>query len=124
MGQGFNIFRVPFAMERMARGSVEAPLDQAYLTNYSVAINYITDNGGHVAIDPHNYGRYNGAIITDTTAFETFWSNLATAFKSNPLVVRRLPYSTGLRKKQNVLTCGLDIRHQQRIPRYGRESRA
>uniref|UniRef100_A0A093VKE8 cellulase n=1 Tax=Talaromyces marneffei PM1 TaxID=1077442 RepID=A0A093VKE8_TALMA len=87
INQGFNIFRVPFAMERMAHGSITAALDTAYLTNYSVAINYITQHGAYAVIDPHNYGRYNGNIITDTTAFQTFWSNLATAFKGNSKVI-------------------------------------
>jgi endoglucanase len=74
-------------MERMAQGSIDAALNAAYLTNYSVAVNYITSNGAYAVIDPHNYGRYNGNIITDTTAFQTFWSNLASAFKSNSKVV-------------------------------------
>lgn len=87
INQGFNLFRIPFAMERMAQSSLSGPLDTAYLTNYSVAVNYITSNGGYAVIDPHNYGRYQGSIITDTTAFQTFWSNLATAFKSNSKVI-------------------------------------
>jgi endoglucanase len=74
-------------MERMAQGSIDAALDTAYLTNYSVAVNYITENGGYAVIDPHNYGRYNGNIINNTAAFQTFWSNLATHFKSNSKVV-------------------------------------
>lgn len=74
-------------MERMAQGSVDAPLDSAYLTNYSVAVDYITSKGGYAVLDAHNYGRYNGNIITDTTAFGKFWSNMATAFKSNSKVV-------------------------------------
>ncbi|KAI7976496.1 hypothetical protein EIK77_003311 [Talaromyces pinophilus] len=92
--QGFNIFRIPFAMERMVQGSIDAALNTAYLTNYSVAVNYITSNGAYAVIDPHNYGRYNGSIITDTTAFQTFWSNLATAFKSNSKVVSASPLAS------------------------------
>jgi hypothetical protein len=74
-------------MERMAPGGVASTFSQAYLANYTVAINYITQNGGYAVIDPHNYGRFNGAIITDVNAFGTFWKNLATAFKSNSKVV-------------------------------------
>ncbi len=83
MSEGYNIFRVPFAMERMAPGSVSGSLSQAYLTNYSAVINHITGKGGWAIVDPHNFGRYNGAIITDTSAFQTFWQNVAGAFKSN-----------------------------------------
>lgn len=74
-------------MERMARGSIDAALDTAYLTNYSVAVNYITSKGAYAVLDAHNYGRYNGNIINDTAAFKTFWSNMAIAFKSNSRVV-------------------------------------
>ncbi|KAG0649236.1 hypothetical protein D0Z07_4285 [Hyphodiscus hymeniophilus] len=83
MGQGFNIFRVPFLMERMAVGSLTASLDPAYLANYTATINYITGKGGWAIVDPHNFGRYNGNIITDTAGFQTFWANLASTFKSN-----------------------------------------
>lgn len=87
MNEGYNIFRVPFLMERMAPGGVASAFDQAYLANYSVAINYITSKGGYAVVDPHNFGRYNGAIITDTTAFGSFWKTLATAYSSNSKVV-------------------------------------
>lgn len=83
-------------MERMAQQSIDGALDTAYLTNYSVAVNYITSNGAYAVIDPHNYGRYKGSIINDTTAFQTFWSNLATAFKSNSKVVSSTFYSSRL----------------------------
>lgn len=74
-------------MERMAQGSLDADLDEAYLTNYSVAIDYITAKGAYAVLDAHNYGRYDGVIINDTTAFQTFWANMATAFQDNSNVV-------------------------------------
>jgi endoglucanase len=91
MAQGYNMFRVPFLMERMALGSVGGSFSAAYLANYSATINYITNKGGYAIVDPHNFGRYNGAIITDTTAFKSFWTTLATAFKSNSKVVSQIP---------------------------------
>jgi endoglucanase len=90
MGQGLNIFRVPFLMERMAPGSMTASLSAAYLANFTATINYITSNGGWAVVDPHNFGRYSGNIITDTSGFQTFWSNLASTFKSNSKVVRTI----------------------------------
>ena len=74
-------------MERMAQGSMTATLNAGYLANYSTVINHITSKGAKAIIDPHNYGRYNNAIITDTKGFQTFWQNLATQFKSNANVV-------------------------------------
>ncbi|KAL3426985.1 endoglucanase 3 precursor [Phlyctema vagabunda] len=87
VSEGFNVFRVPFMMERLALGSVGGSFSQAYLANYSASINYITSKGAYAIVDPHNFGRYNGAIISDVSAFKTFWVNLATAFKSNSKVI-------------------------------------
>lgn len=87
MNEGYNAFRLPFLMERMAPGSVGSSFSQDYLRNYTVAVDFITQRGGWAIIDPHNFGRYNGAIISDTNAFGTFWKNLATPFKSNSKVI-------------------------------------
>lgn len=88
MNQGFNIFRVPFAMERMLSSeSLTAPLATAYLANYTGTINYITSAGGYAIVDPHNFGRFYSSIITDTSGFQTFWKNLASAYKSNSRVI-------------------------------------
>jgi endoglucanase len=89
MAEGYNIFRLPFAMERMAPTSLTEPLSPAYLANYTTVVNYITNKGGWAVIDPHNFGRYNGAIITDTVGFGTFWTNLAGTFKSNSHAVSK-----------------------------------
>jgi endoglucanase len=88
MAEGYNTFRVPFAMERMAPTSLTGTLSAAYLANYSAIITHITDAGGWAIVDPHNFGRYNGAIITDYAAFGTFWANLAATWKTNSRVVR------------------------------------
>lgn len=89
MSEGYNIFRIPFAMERMAPGSVGAALSPTYLANYTAVVNHITAKGGWAIVDPHNFGRYNSAIITDTNAFQTFWTNLASAFQSNTNAVSK-----------------------------------
>jgi endoglucanase len=46
-------------------------------------VSYITGKGAYAVVDPHNYGRYNNAIITSSSDFETFWKNLASQFASN-----------------------------------------
>jgi endoglucanase len=38
-------------------------------------------------VQPHNYGRFYGNIITDTDAFQTWWQTVAAPFKSNDLVI-------------------------------------
>lgn len=88
MDQGFNIFRVPFVMERMlSTESLTAPLDTAYLANYTGTIDYITSAGGYAIVDPHNFGRFYDDIFTDTAGFQTFWKNLASVYKSNSKVI-------------------------------------
>lgn len=75
-------------MERMlATNSLTGALATAYLANYTGTINYITSKGAYAIVDPHNFGRFYGSIITDTAGFQTFWQNLAAQFKSNSLVV-------------------------------------
>lgn len=74
-------------MERMNPDNMTGPFWQAYLANYTASIDAITSGGAYAIIDPHNYGRYYGEIINDTAAFQKFWCNLATQFKSNERVM-------------------------------------
>ncbi|KAJ7126929.1 endoglucanase [Mycena epipterygia] len=87
--EGFNFFRVPFQMERLVAPAtgLTGPFSTAYLANLTATINYITGKGAFAALDPHNFMIYNNAAITSTSAFQTFWTNLAGQFKSNPRVI-------------------------------------
>ncbi|KAG6089606.1 hypothetical protein E4U30_001534 [Claviceps sp. LM220 group G6] len=85
--EGYNIFRIPFLLERMASPSLSSPLQTDYLNSITEIINAITKQGKHAILDAHNYGRYNGNIITDTKAFQTFWTNLAGKFADNDNVI-------------------------------------
>ncbi|KAF7595984.1 hypothetical protein BBP40_004130 [Aspergillus hancockii] len=82
-----NIFRISFLMERLARGSLTCSFDEEYLHNLTAVVDSVTGTGSHAVLDPHNYGRYNGQIITATSDFETFWKNLAGRFKGNARVI-------------------------------------
>src|ERR1700689_2995165 len=95
-GKGFRIFRFPFLWERMqlALGQPLAPTQLGYLTDI---VSYATSKGAYALIDPHNYARYDGLVIGSTSdagptpatgaQFGQFWSELASAFASNPHVV-------------------------------------
>ncbi len=74
-------------MERLAPGTLTGTFDSGYLNNLTTVINGITNAGAYAILDPHNYGRYYGNIITDTNAFGTFWKNLAAKFASNSRVI-------------------------------------
>ncbi|KAJ8455164.1 hypothetical protein ONZ45_g10336 [Pleurotus djamor] len=90
VSKGFNSFRVPFKLERLsppAAGLTSANFDSAYLNSLKSTVSYITSKGAFAIIEPHNYARYNGAVITSTSAFATFWGNLANQFKTNNNVV-------------------------------------
>jgi endoglucanase len=66
-----NTFRIQFLMERLSPPSVglTGSFDSAYLSGLKDIVNYVTQKGGHAVVDPHNYARYNGAVITDTSAY-------------------------------------------------------
>ncbi|QRV95710.1 Cellulase (glycosyl hydrolase family 5 protein) [Ceratobasidium sp. AG-Ba] len=89
MAQGMNTFRIPFLMERLAppSGGISGSFDQTYLAGLTSIVNYITNKGGYAVIDPHNYMRYNHNIITSTSDFAKFWTNLANQFKGNSRVI-------------------------------------
>jgi endoglucanase len=62
----------------MSPSSVGGTFSSAYLANLTATVNHITQKGSWAVIEPHNFGRYNGAIITDTAAFQSFWTTLST----------------------------------------------
>lgn len=74
-------------MERIAANSMDSSLQTAYLANLTDIVNYITGQGAYAILDPHNFGRYYGNIITDVNAFKAFWKNLASSFRANTRVI-------------------------------------
>ncbi|KAK2616634.1 hypothetical protein QQS21_000457 [Conoideocrella luteorostrata] len=107
INEGYNIFRIPFAMERMVYPSMTSSLSTDYLNNLTHIVEFITRQGKHVIIEPHNFGRYNinddnaftrswkwmtecfnsHPDVFDIGAFGTFWRNLASAFHDNEKVI-------------------------------------
>ncbi|KAG6847477.1 hypothetical protein H0H93_007872, partial [Arthromyces matolae] len=88
VADGFNTFRVTFLMERLSppANGLTGAFDSTYLSGLTTAsaptqiVNYITNKGAYAVIDPHNYMRYNGNIITSSSDFSTWWTNLAAQF--------------------------------------------
>ncbi|KAJ4494909.1 endoglucanase [Lentinula edodes] len=89
VGQGFNFFRLPFLLERLTPPAtgITGPFDPNYFGNLSATVTEITSQGAFVAIEPHNYLIYNGATLSSTSDFQTFWTNLAGKFKDNDHVI-------------------------------------
>ncbi len=90
MSRGMNSFRLPFRWERLQR-SLGASLNSTELGRMRDFVDYATDQGAHVMLDPHNFARYHGTRIGDAgvpdAQFADFWSRIATEFKDNPNVV-------------------------------------
>ncbi|KAL5314434.1 hypothetical protein ACEPPN_017074 [Leptodophora sp. 'Broadleaf-Isolate-01'] len=86
-GDGMNIFRVPFLMERLLPNGLTSSPDATYLQDMKTTVDYITQSGAYAVIDPHNYGRYNGNIISSTSDFSAFWSTVAKPFASNNKII-------------------------------------
>ncbi|KAJ5176189.1 uncharacterized protein N7482_002066 [Penicillium canariense] len=84
---GMNIFRVPFLMERLVPTSMTSTPDSTYLADLKSTVKFITDSGAYAVLDPHNYGRYSGSIITSTDNFKAWWKTVATEFASNEKVI-------------------------------------
>jgi endoglucanase len=66
-----NTFRIAFMMERLSplAGGLTGAFDTTYLSGLKTIVSYVTSHGGYAVLDPHNYARYNGTVITDTAAY-------------------------------------------------------
>lgn len=87
VSKGMNTFRINILMERLVPNSMTGTMDANYLGNLTETVNYITNLGAYAMINPHNYGRYYGDIISSTSDFEAFWKTIAGPFKSNSKVI-------------------------------------
>ncbi|KAM5343206.1 hypothetical protein ACJ41O_014172 [Fusarium nematophilum] len=84
---GMNTFRVGFRMERMTPDGITGAIDEDYFSGLETVVKHITDKGSYAVLDPHNYGRFDGSIISSASDFGTWWSKVAKRFASNKLVI-------------------------------------
>lgn len=58
-------------MERLSPPStgLSGPFDSAYLNGLKTIVNYVTNKGAYAVLDPHNYARYDGSVVTDYTGY-------------------------------------------------------
>ncbi|CAH0057656.1 unnamed protein product [Clonostachys solani] len=84
---GMNTFRIPFKMERLIPKNLSGPINETYFDGLQKIVNHITGKGLYAVVDPHNYGRYYGKVITNVTGFGAWWTTVAGRFKNNPLVI-------------------------------------
>ncbi|KAI1817599.1 glycoside hydrolase family 5 protein [Poronia punctata] len=87
IGQGMNTFRIPILMERFIPNTLSGSVNQTYAAGLDNIVSYITGKGAYAIIDPHNYGRYYGNIITDGDGFKSWWTTMAKRYVYNNNVI-------------------------------------
>ncbi|KAF9042648.1 glycoside hydrolase [Hymenopellis radicata] len=110
---GFNFFRVPFLMERLVPPAtgITGEFDADYFGLLNDTVNYITSKGASVAIEPHNFMIYDGSTLSSTSDFQTFWTNLANEYVSNPRVIFDLmnePHDIAATTVAEMMQAGID----------------
>ncbi|KAG9228309.1 putative endo-beta-1,4-glucanase B [Amylocarpus encephaloides] len=87
IGRGMNAFRVPIMMERLIPTTMTGNLNYTYSQPMMQYLNYITSKGAYAILDPHNFGRYYGNVISDFSGFEAWWKTTAALFKDNDKII-------------------------------------
>ncbi|KFX94762.1 hypothetical protein V490_04201 [Pseudogymnoascus sp. VKM F-3557] len=87
VADGMNIFRIALMMERLVPDTLTGSLDATYLADLKEIVSYITGKGAYAIVDPHNFARYYGEVITDTAGFEAWWKTVAAEFASDSNVI-------------------------------------
>lgn len=82
-----NTFRVGFRMERAVPDELTGTINETYFAGLEETVAHITGAGAYAVLDPHNYGRFYGEIITDTAGFGAWWTTIASRFVDNELVI-------------------------------------
>lgn len=91
-----NFVRLPFRWERLQQAPLGI-LDPFELELIRGTVANVTGSGAYIALDPHNYARYqldgtpqiiggNTSLVT-IADFADFWTRLATEFVGNPRVI-------------------------------------
>ncbi|KAH8600953.1 endoglucanase 1 [Bisporella sp. PMI_857] len=100
-----NLFRIAFLLERMCPPAtgLGSKFNETHFDLFKESVEYITNKGAYVILDPHNYMRYNdpssqpfsGSVIGNssdpkaatTAQFGQFWAELGGRFKNNNKVI-------------------------------------
>lgn len=74
-------------MERIIPTSMTGSINATYEEGLTSIVNYITDKDAYAIVDPHNFARYYGNVISSPSDFQTFWTTLAKVFADNDKVI-------------------------------------
>lgn len=81
---GMKLIRIPLMWERIISGEGEE-LNEAYLQPLDELVDHAENLGQTIVIDLHNYGRFEGAVITDSTLLADTWRQLAARYMNRPV---------------------------------------
>ncbi|KAF5525896.1 putative endo-beta-1,4-glucanase B [Colletotrichum aenigma] len=84
---GLNTFRIGTMMERIIPDKLTGTINETYFSGLEDLVKDVTSKGSYAVIDPHNYGRYYGNIITSSADFGAWWKTVAARFKDNEKVI-------------------------------------
>ncbi|TKX23074.1 endoglucanase EG-II [Elsinoe australis] len=88
---GLNAFRLPVGWQYLVNNNLGGTLDATNFGNYNTLVQNCLSSGAALCIiDIHNYARWNGNIIGQSSVtdaqFSSLWSQLATKYASSPKV--------------------------------------
>jgi len=88
--KGMRVVRLPFRWERL-QPTLRTALNAAELARLVATVAELEAAGATVILDPHNYARYFGKVINESTVtsadFADLWTRLATLFADDPQVI-------------------------------------
>lgn len=88
-----NTFRLPVGWQRLVNGNLGGTLDSSYWSKYDQLVQGCLATGAYCIIDIHNYARWNGNIIGQSSGavtdsdFSSLWSQIATKYAGQSKVI-------------------------------------
>ncbi|KAJ3183450.1 hypothetical protein HDU87_006769 [Geranomyces variabilis] len=84
LNNGANLIRLPFSWERV-QPHLMRPISRSEIAHIDAIVQLVTSKGKTVLLDPHNYDRYDGSVVTPEQLAD-FWTRMAHRFRNNPRV--------------------------------------
>jgi hypothetical protein len=86
---------IPILMERIIPTSMTGTVNETYAQGLQTYVNYITGKGAYAIVDPHNFARYYGNVISDYNGFQAFVSVTILSFLQTKIIDESLICQSG-----------------------------
>ncbi|KAK3367642.1 glycoside hydrolase superfamily [Podospora didyma] len=93
---GINMFRLPISWQSLVNNKLGGTLDANNFAKYDKLVQACLATGAHCMVEIHNFARWNGAIIGQSSGtvtdehFVSLWSQIATKYARNDKIVFEL----------------------------------